>query len=285
LGNDRALQDRVFQAQQNYMIYPQFGNVSFLSNFDHNTWHSGNIALEKRFGKGLLFNTSFNLSKTLSNDETLGYYNRQGSARTAYDRQKQFGAFVVYELPVGKGQKWLNRGGVLNALLGGWKVNISENVVSGVPVTVTHGGSPNRYLTASRPNALTTMDEARVSNWDMGQRFPTAAQNPYFKMNSLAYPDAYTIGSVGGGTLQAPGLWWMQCFVTKSWRPVGERFMLSFRLDGHNLPHKNPNLGAPNTTYNLNAPNAWGRYTGVVGDFSNFGTGQANVQMSIRAEF
>ena len=285
LGNDRALQDRVFQAQQNYMIYPQFGNVSFLSNFDHNTWHSGNIALEKRFGKGLLFNTSFNLSKTLSNDETLGYYNRQGSARTAYDRQKQFGAFVVYELPVGKGQKWLNRGGVLNALLGGWKVNISENVVSGVPVTVTHGGSPNRYLTASRPNALTTMDEARVSNWDMGQRFPTAAQNPYFKMNSFAYPDAYTIGSVGGGTLQAPGLWWMQCFVTKSWRPVGERFMLSFRLDGHNLPHKNPNLGAPNTTYNLNAPNAWGRYTGVVGDFSNFGTGQANVQMSIRAEF
>lgn len=285
LGNDRALQDRVFQAQQNYRIYPQFGTVNYYSNFDHNTWHSGNIALEKRFGKGLMFNTSFNLSKTLSNDDSMSYYLRSGSARTAYDRQKQFGAFVVYELPVGRGQRWVNRGGVANALLGGWKIALTENIVSGVPVSVTHSGSPNRYLTSSRVNALTTFEQAKVNNWDMGQRFPTAAQTPYFNMNSFAYPDAYTIGSVGSRTLQAPGLYWMQFFVTKSWYPVGERFKLSFRLDGHNLPHKNPNLGAPNTTYNLNATNAWGRFTGVVGDFSNFGTAQANVQISIRAEF
>ena len=60
---------------------------------------------------------------------------------------------------------------------------------------------------------------------------------------------------------------------------------VSFRLDGHNLPHKNPNLAAPNITYNLNNTSAWGRFTSVVGDFSNFGTAQANVQISIRAEF
>jgi len=130
LGGDRALQDTVFQAQQNYMIYPQFGTVSLLSNFNHNTWHSGNISLEKRYGKGLTFNTSFNFSKSLSNDDSLSYYNRQGKARTAYDQQKQFGAFVVYELPVGKRQRWLNRGGIMNAIVGGWKLNISENALS-----------------------------------------------------------------------------------------------------------------------------------------------------------
>ena len=43
-------------------------------------------------------------------------------------------------------------GGVANAILGGWKVNISENTLSGQPVSITHGGSPNRYLTASRVN-------------------------------------------------------------------------------------------------------------------------------------
>ena len=56
-------------------------------------------------------------------------------------------------------------------------------------------------------------------------------------------------------------------------------------VDGHNLPWKNPNLAAPNTTYNLNNTAAWARFTGVVGDFSNFGTAQANVQVSVRAEF
>lgn len=285
LGNDRALQDRVFQAQQNFRIYPQFGTVNYYSNFDHNTWHSGNIALEKRFGKGLMFNTSFNLSKTLSNDDSMNYYLRSGTARAAYDRQRQFGAFVVYELPVGKGQKWLNRGGILNAVLGGWKVNISENVVSGVPVSVSHSGSPHRYLTSSRVNAVSSYDDAKVSDWSMGQRFPTAAQTPFFNLNSFAYPAPYTVGSVGSRVLQAPGLWWMQTFVTKSWFPAGEKLKLSFRVDSHNLPHKNPNLGAPNATYNLNNTNAWGRFTGVVGDFSNFGTAQANVQISIRAEF
>ena len=285
LGGDRVLQDKVFLAQQNYFIYPQFGTINLLSNFNHNTWHSGNIALEKRYGKGLTFNTSFNFSKSLSNDDSLTYYNRQGKARTAYDQQKAFGAFVVYELPVGKGQRFLNRGGVVNALLGGWKVNISENTLSGIPLSVTQSGSPNRYLTAARVNALTPIEQVKVPNWDIGNRFPTAAQNPYFNINAFAYPDAYTIGSLGSRVLQAPGLLWMQCFATKSWNPVGERLKLSFRLDGHNLPHKNPNLAAPNTTYNLNNTSAWGRFTGVVGDFSNFGTAQANVQMSIRAEF
>ena len=284
LGGDRVLQDKVFLAQQNYFIYPQFGTVNLLSNFNHNTWHSGNISLEKRYGKGLTFNTSFNFSKSLSNDDSLSYYNRQGKARTAYDQQKAFGAFVVYELPVGKGRRFLNRGGVVNAVLGGWKVNMSENILSGVPLSVSHGGSPNRYLTASRVNALVPVEQVKVPNWDMGNRFPTAAQNPYFNQSAFAYPDAYTIGSLGSRVLQAPGLFWMQCFATKSWNPVGERLKLSFRLDGHNLPHKNPNLAAPGTTYNLNNT-SFGRFTGVVGDFSNFGTAQANVQMSIRAEF
>jgi hypothetical protein len=40
LGNDRALQDKVFAAQQNYLLYPQFGSVNLLSNFNHNTSHT-----------------------------------------------------------------------------------------------------------------------------------------------------------------------------------------------------------------------------------------------------
>jgi hypothetical protein len=103
-------------------------------------------------------------------------------------------------------------------------------------------------------------------------------------MNAFAYPDSYTIGSLGARTLQAPGLYWMQCFATKSWVSK-ERAKLSVRLDGHNLPWKRPNLSAPDTTYNLNNPGGFGRFTGTVGDFSNFGSAQANLQANIRVEF
>lgn len=284
LGNDRALQDKVFAAQQNYMIYPQFGTVNYLSNFNHNTWHSGNFAVEKRMARGLTLNATFNVSKSLSNDDSLSYYTRAGKARTAYDQQLSFGGWVIYELPVGKGRKWLNHGGVWDAILGGWKVDVSENILSGIPITVGYSGSPNRYLTATRVNQLIPSDQVKTDNWSMGNRFPTAAQTPYFDMNAFVYPASYTIGSLGARTLQAPGLYWMQCFITKSWM-FKERARLSVRLDGHNLPWKRPQLAAPGTTYNLNNAAAFGRFTGTVGDFSNFGTAQANVQASIRIEF
>jgi hypothetical protein len=44
-------------------------------------------------------------------------------------------------------------------------------------------------------------------------------------------------------------------------------------------------VSAPNTTFNLNNPAAWGRFTGTVGDFSNFGSARANVQGAVRVEF
>jgi hypothetical protein len=285
LSGDRALQDRVFQAQQNYLLYPQFGAINLLSNFNHNTWHSGNVTVEKRYGNGLILYGSFNFSKNLSNDDTLTYYTRAGKARTAWDQQKSFGAYVIYELPAGKGKRWLNRGRLTDAVFGGWKLNLSQNMISGIPLSVSYAGSPNRYLLGtSRATAVAKVEDAKVDDWQMGQRFPIGAQNPYFNMNAFAYPAAYTLGSLGARVLQAPGIVWMQCFATKTWT-IMEKFRLSARLDGHNLPLKRPNLAAPNTTYNLNNVGAWARFSGVLGDFSNYGTGQANVQMSIRVEF
>ena len=164
-------------------------------------------------------------------------------------------------------------------------MDLSENTLSGIPISIGYGGSPNRYLTTARVNALVPIEQAKVADWTMGNRFPTAAQNPYFNQSAFAYPDSYTTGSLGSRVVQAPAILWMQCFATKSWKVFDERLKLSLRLDGHNLPWKRPNLAAPNTTYNQNSTAAFGKFTGVLGNFSNFGTGQANVQMSIRAEF
>ena len=60
----------------------------------------------------------------------------QGKARTSYDYRQQYGMMVSYELPVGKGKRWLNRGGVLNAVFGGWTLAMSQNGVSGQPISI-----------------------------------------------------------------------------------------------------------------------------------------------------
>jgi hypothetical protein len=35
----------------------------------------------------------------------------------------------------------------------------------------------------------------------------------------------------------------------------------------------------------VNSPGTWARFTGTLGDFSNFGSAEANVQGSLRVEF
>jgi len=65
----------------------------------------------------------------------------------------------------------------------------------------------------------------------MGQRFPTAAQTPYFNMNDFTYPAAYTTGSLGAYVLQAPAILWNQCFASKSWRFL-EKYKITLRVDG-----------------------------------------------------
>ncbi len=125
----------------------------------------------------------------------------------------------------------MNRGGLLNAVFGGWKVDLSENALSGIPLSVTYSGSPNRYLlSVNRVNAVTPLDQAIVPNYQIGNRFPVPqGQNPYFNMSSFAYPASYTIGSLGARVLDAPSILWMQFFVTKTWMPRGERLKLSVR--------------------------------------------------------
>ena len=174
LGNDRALQDKVFAAQQNYMIYPQFGTVNFLSNFNHNTWHSGNFAIEKRYGSGLRLNATFNLSKSLSNDDSLSYYKRAGKSANRL-RLSGTSSEVCWSTNCrsARGKKWLNQGGFMNAILGGWKVDVSENINLWDTDHRMHAGSPIPLPDGdARESTATTIEQAKMPELGHGPPVP-----------------------------------------------------------------------------------------------------------------
>ena len=51
ISNDRAVLNRIFQDQQSYKPYTQFGAINHFSNFGHSTFHSGTLKFEKRFSR------------------------------------------------------------------------------------------------------------------------------------------------------------------------------------------------------------------------------------------
>jgi hypothetical protein len=131
--------------------FPQYCDnlVGLNQNRGESQYHSLQTKLEKRFTDGFYALVSYTLSRTVSN----GSDNTQNDATTwsgahgvispfEKDRTKAvttddvphlLSAAFVYELPVGKGKKYLNHGGVTQTVLGGWQVSTIFRYSSGLP--------------------------------------------------------------------------------------------------------------------------------------------------------
>jgi hypothetical protein len=160
----------------------------------------------------LVLNAFYTFSKSLNNNDGDGnadgisFYNRAlEKARANYDIRHRFVSVMTYELPFGQGRKLMNRGRVLNAVLGGWDLAYTQTFQSGPPFTVGFAGSPNRYLPGnSRPNLVPGVDPV-TPNWTIGPNlFPTQAQNSYLNPAAFAYPAAWAQrGGSAGSDLAA----------------------------------------------------------------------------------
>lgn len=89
------------------------------------------VRFEKRYARGLQFQTSYVFSKLLTDADS---YWPDGAAMDPYNRglEKSIGEYdvthnfklgAVWDLPFGKGKALLNYGGWMNQLVGGWRVS------------------------------------------------------------------------------------------------------------------------------------------------------------------
>ncbi|MBZ5583746.1 MAG: hypothetical protein LAQ30_16350, partial [Acidobacteriia bacterium] len=293
LGGDRTLQDKVYAAQQNYKPWTQFGSISMVSNFNHSTYHSGSVRLERRLSSGFTLVAFHTYSKALNATDGEGgggitYYNRSlEKGRAGYNRIQHFNAQVTYELPFGKGLRWLNRGGVVDYVFGGWNLSFNQTIDSGYPYSPGFGNSPNKYLTGTRIVPLTTVEDAYTPNWSVGpNRFPLTVppQTPYMKYSSFAYPAAYTTGFLGRNVFTGPNMSFSGFAVRKTWT-FKERIKATFRLDAHNLPFKQPNFTTPSGSWSTASPQLFSVMSGTLGAWSEYGYNQATLQLGYRLEF
>lgn len=294
ISRDLNVLNQIFTASQNYKPYRQFGAINLFSNYGHNTYHGGTVRVEKRYSAGLSFNAFYTYSKSLNESEAdagdngVTFYNRRlEKGRSSTDIRHRFVSVMSYELPFGRGRRFMNEGAAWNHLFGGWELTWTQTFQSGQPFTVGFGGSPNRYLNGeARPNILTTHEEAQIQNWELGpNRFPTSAQNPYLRFASFAYPAAFTPGTLGRNTFEGPGLNWTQLSLAKWWN-ITERARIQLRLDANNFfPKKQPNYSNPASTFNVNNPLAFGTGFGTRGSFSDVGTSNSHILFVMRFQF
>jgi hypothetical protein len=280
VSRDPAQLQQIFQNYQNYRPYPQFGSINHYSNYGHSTYHGGTWRVEKRYSSGISLNAFYQWSKALNEADDDGtatgvtWYNRSlEKARASYDIQHRFVSVFTWDLPFGKGRRWMNGGGWMDRLLGGWDGAWIQTYQSGPPVSVTFAGSPYNYLPggAMRPNQILPDAQAQPSGWDIGpNRFPFSAQNRYYSFDAFAYPPPFTPGTLGRNTFESPGMRWTQVSLSKSFQ-ITERMKFELRWDINNLT-KEPQFADPNSAFNLTNRASFGTFSGTRGSFSDIGT-------------
>jgi hypothetical protein len=147
----------VFQALLPYPMFNQSNSCGGLcNNFDMNGSSSYNalqVQAEKRFQGGLAFLVAYTLSRTMSNTDSgfstfnfgsLNRFNQKSEWSIASNDQTHLLRISpVYELPIGPGKKFLNKGGlVAKNLIGGWQVSGVFQYASGPPLSIGTNENP-----------------------------------------------------------------------------------------------------------------------------------------------
>lgn len=232
--------------------YAQFSNVSVnLPSQGVSSYNAMLLKAEKRFSGGWNFLTTYTWSKFLNNTNEGGsvlgaeggvysnFYNRKADfGYSENDVPHRWTFSGVYELPFGKGRKYLADSG-WRYLVGGWNMGGLLTLQAGAPFTVTT--QVNSVFSAA--GALRA-NVAYDPNLDPGDRTLTQ----WFDTAAFTQPAAATFGNQGVNILRADGVINVNLSLARNFPLPGEGRSVQFRGEFFNLTN-HPNFGLPGRVF------------------------------------
>jgi carboxypeptidase family protein len=255
-----------------YSLDPSLSDVNYFTTDGLSNYYAFQLTADKRFSQGVSAILGYTWSHAIDNvplefgggaagpqpQDPRNIAAERGNS--IIDMRHRLTLSYVWELPFGKGQRFLNRGGVINWILGGWQTNGILTVQSGLPFSPVLQTSTTNSGTGSRPNLV-----GEVS-------YPRTLQH-WFATNAFTTPAAYTYGNAGRNILVGSGRtnWDMALFKNFV---IHEQAQIELRAEAFNI-FNHPQFGLPNP--NIGNAQA-GQITSTVGN-------PRQLQMGLRLQF
>jgi hypothetical protein len=247
--------------------------------YDTNAFYNGLTVRVSRSVGALTFQTSYTWAKNISESDAYNSNNiltgvvqatdypanfRLDRSESAFSRRHRFTEGVTYELPFGKGRKYLNHDGASNVILGGWSVSSLGTVQTGQPFSVLLGtgisGIGDNIDFPDRPNQIRP-------NPIIGR------VDQYFDPTAFVSPAAGHMGNASRTPLVGPGLTQFDLTFSKMFQ-IKENVNLQFRTDMFNFINHS-NFALPNS--NLSSPQ--------VGVISSTAANSRQIQFSLKLNY
>ncbi len=210
--------------------YPLFGDtIRLTDNGANSTYHAGFVKLERRYSSGFSYLGSYTFSKALDassliDDQPRDIYNlRLNKSRSGYDIRHRIVASGSYELPFGKGKRYMNSNTAADLILGGWQANTIAQWRSGFAFSVLSGLDTCNCAAAG---------QTAQQIGDPSSGF-TKSIDRWFNTSAFARPATGTFGSSGRNILDGPAQISFDVSLFKSFR-FREQIVLQFRAEAFN---------------------------------------------------
>ncbi|HSY35577.1 MAG TPA: carboxypeptidase-like regulatory domain-containing protein [Acidobacteriaceae bacterium] len=231
-----------------YPIYQQINGNLYQAISNYNALQ---VTITKRMQHGFSFSANYTWSHFLDDQDSSGWGTHAGpqkyqyaSTLTANNASKNYGnsnfdvrnafkGFVVYQLPFGKGQRYLNKNWFEDVTIGGWQVSGTFIASSGNPFQVF--ATDNTYQNAGVQypsfSGLSTRPAHRsIAEW----------YNPAAFIN----PGNGNFGNAGRNPLTGPGFSTVNLSALKEFHLPWDRMAFSIRCDAQNA-FNHPSFSPP----------------------------------------
>ncbi len=260
----------------NEVPFPDFAqNSSYQSTIGRSVYHGLQTKLEQQVSSGLTYLLTYTWSKTMSDAGDLlnggnlngyrapyvpGFGPKFDWAPADFDIRNVFHFSGGYQLPFGKGMRYMNTGGVSNAVLGGWAINWIVTLQGGQPLNIQ---CPTGVTAGTNCNSVKVPGQSQKLGIHT-VKDSTGANFPRWLNNPAAFAQACQLGASGPiagspngcvplsgsailgdrpGQTVTPGFHRFDFSTFKSF-PFGDRFSIQFRAEFFNI-FNHPNFNAP----------------------------------------
>ena len=265
--------------------YPQFGLIDYKTTDSNNNFNALQLSLKRNLSSSLVGSANYMWSHAINDGSTGGGetdYPENVRCRACergssdFDVRHYFSGNLIYQLPFGRGRRFLNGPSVTSAILGGWEWANILTARSGLPVNVT----------ISRPASV--IPDGNTSSPQRPDVVPGVSITPAnHSITNFVNPAAFTtpapgtFGNAGRNLLRGPDQWQLDTAIVKN-IPLTEQLHLTFRAEAFNV-FNHPQYGVPNANFSNLA--FFGQITSEANS-TGIGTGTPReLELALRLQF
>jgi len=227
--------------------FPYIAPTFYDRSIGNGSYNALQVEVNKRYSNGLAYQVAYTYSKSIDEGSS-GWFGVEGQSLTdpynvkasrgpsGFDLRHTLSVNMLYQIPVGHGQRYSTKNGVLDYIVGNWQINNIFTARSGVPFNVFYGASDlantgnvswaqyDRANLVGDPNQGSCPDGSRVGSVSC-----------VFNTSAFAVPAQFTFGNSGRDAFRSPKFWNLDTSIFRQFPFWGEGRRIEFRAEAFNI--------------------------------------------------